>query len=313
MSTAQPRTNQPVMLQARLFLALSRTPHGIIDLATPVLAAMMCLGGFPPARVLWLGILTAFAGYTSVYALNDLVDYQTDRKRFEKNLLSGGPDDLDSIFLRHPIASGDLSPGRALVWTIFWGLAALAGALALNPFCVVIFVAACLLEIVYCLAWQRSCLKVFVSGAVKTAGPVAAVYAVDPQPSYHFLVLLFFWLFFWEVGGQNVPNDWADVEEDREIHASTFPVLYGSAFTANVMLISLGLTVCLGVVTVIHSRLPYALTVAAASVAAGVWFLLLPAFRLYARRDRDAALELFNRSSYYPAAMLVIVILGSLI
>ena len=79
------------MVQARLFLALSRTPHGIIDLATPVLAAMVCLGGFPHASLLWLGILTAFAGYTSVYALNDLVDYRTDRKRFERNLLSGGP------------------------------------------------------------------------------------------------------------------------------------------------------------------------------------------------------------------------------
>jgi len=142
---------------------------------------------------------------------------------------------------------------------------------------------------------------------------VAAVYAVDPQPSYHFLVLLFFWLFFWEVGGQNVPNDWADVEEDREIHASTFPVLYGSAFTANVMLISLGLTVCLGVVTVIHSRLPYALTVAAASVAAGVSGFCSCRLSALCAPGQGRCARTLQPSSYYPAAMLVIVRLGSLI
>ena len=65
------------------------------------------------------------------------------------------------------------------------------------------------------------------SGAVKTAGGLAAVFAVDPHPSPAFLVLLFLWLFFWEIGGQNIPNDWIDMEEDRMVQAKTIPVRVG--------------------------------------------------------------------------------------
>ena len=67
-----------VIHRLKLFLALSRTPHGLLDLATPGLAALLCLGGFPTPGVTLLGLLTVFAGYTAVYALNDLVDYRTD-------------------------------------------------------------------------------------------------------------------------------------------------------------------------------------------------------------------------------------------
>jgi len=36
---------------------------------------------------------------------------------------------------------------------------------------------------------------------------MAAVVAVDPDPSAAFLIALFLSLFFWEIGGQNIPND----------------------------------------------------------------------------------------------------------
>ena len=76
----------------KLFLALSRTPHGILDMATPALAALLWLGGFPSAGVIALGLLTAFAGYTAVYALNDLVDYRVDKEEARQVTLqeSGG-------------------------------------------------------------------------------------------------------------------------------------------------------------------------------------------------------------------------------
>jgi len=64
-----------------LFWALSRTPHAIVDLATPALAALLCLGYFPPIHITLLGILTMFAGYTAVYALNDMVDFRNDKKK----------------------------------------------------------------------------------------------------------------------------------------------------------------------------------------------------------------------------------------
>ncbi len=282
-------------------------------MATPAFAALLWLGTFPSARVVWLGILTAFAGYTAVYALNDLVDYRIDKRRFEKGLVPESPDDLDSIFARHPMASGQLSMARAFLWTFIWALVTLFGAYLLNPICMFIFLAGCFLEAIYCLAWRSGYLKVIVSGAVKTSGAIAAVYAVDSDPSLRILVLLFLWLFFWEVGGQNIPNDWADIEEDTAFQASTLPVRFGHAFTARVILVSLVLTVCLGCVTLALSRLPNLWTCTAASIATGFYFLILPAIRLYRTGDRTAALTLFNQASYYPVAMLLIVIVASLL
>ncbi|MCX5882258.1 MAG: hypothetical protein NTU74_10790, partial [Deltaproteobacteria bacterium] len=46
----------------KLFFALSRTPHGLIDMATPVFAALIWLGHIPSFSVVFLGLLTTFAG-----------------------------------------------------------------------------------------------------------------------------------------------------------------------------------------------------------------------------------------------------------
>jgi 4-hydroxybenzoate polyprenyltransferase len=307
------RISRPIAAQLGLFFALSRTPHGIIDLAAPVLTALLWYGGFPPSRILWLGILTAFAGYTSVYALNDLVDYRADRERFLKQLSSSDPVDLDSVLARHPIASGRLSPAAAAAWAAAWGVLAIIGALVLNPLCIVIFLAACCLEALYCLAWQKSCLKVFVSGAVKTAGPVAAIYAVDPHPSPLYVGVIFFWLFFWEIGGQNIPNDWSDIDEDTAMDASTFPVRFGESLSAAIVLACLYLTLCLGVVAINLSPVPHGFACTMLSMAVAMYFLIFPALQLNRTRDKSDALALFNRASYYPAALLACVGAGCLL
>ena len=82
----------------KLFLALSRTPHALLDLAAPALAAMLWLGKIPPPPIVILGFLTAFAGYTAVYALNDLVDYRVDREKIQKCGLPCSDHDLDAVY-----------------------------------------------------------------------------------------------------------------------------------------------------------------------------------------------------------------------
>jgi hypothetical protein len=42
-----------------------------------------------------LGLITVFAGYTAVYALNDLVDYRTDREKVRAGEYGDGEDFLD--------------------------------------------------------------------------------------------------------------------------------------------------------------------------------------------------------------------------
>ena len=144
------------------------------------------------ARIhLALGLLTAFAGYTAVYALNDVVDYRVDREKALQGMLPDAGGDLDAVYLRHPLAQGFLTLREALSWTVGWALVALIGAYLLNPVCALIFLAGGALEAIYCLLLRVSYLRVFVSGVVKTLGAVAAVFAVDPEPSLLFLTALF--------------------------------------------------------------------------------------------------------------------------
>jgi 4-hydroxybenzoate polyprenyltransferase len=288
----------------KLFFALSRTPHGLLDMATPGLAALLWLGTFPPPITIALGLMTVFAGYTAVYALNDVVDFRTDREKIQRGGFQDSENYLDAAILRHPLAHGLLSSNEALLWVIFWGLLAILGAYLLNPFCVVVFAAGCTLEILYCLMWKISPLRVLVSGIVKTCGPVAAIFAVDSTPSLSLLATLFLWLFFWEVGGQNIPNDWAEIDEDRLLKAKTVLVSYGPSVASAMVLGSLSLTATISFI-LFWQRLGLASAVAA--LLAGVFLLLPPAFNLFRKRSRSHALVLFNRASYYPLSLLFIV------
>lgn len=296
------------LARIKLFWALSRTPHGLLDMATPAAAALLWLGGFPSLKVIALGMITTFAGYTSVYALNDVVDHRTDREKIGH----GGADRchdnyLDAVMVRHPIAQGFMTFRDGLLWSLAWAILALIGAYLLNPFCVVIFLSACLLEAVYCLLLKITHLRTLVSGAVKTSGAVAAIYAVDPSPALPFLLALFFWLFFWEIGGQNVPADWADVEEDRRLKARTIPVTFGPERSTVIVLGTLGLAVILNGAVLLLSRTDFGPIYLLAALAAGLYLLLLPALRLYKSRARTDAMVLFNRASYYPLSMLILV------
>ncbi len=296
-----------------LFLALSRTPHGVLDLATPALGALLCLGGFPPLGVILLGLVTAFAGYTAVYALNDLVDVVNDRGKLAAAGDQGGQGYLDAVGVRHPLAQGLLTLPAAVSWAVFWAAVALLGAHALNPVCFYLFLAGAGLEVAYCLLLKVSHLRTLVSGLVKTIGGIAAVYAVDPAPSPWFLTWLWAWLFCWEIGGQNVPADWHDIAEDRHLGARTLPVVYGPRPSSLIILISLLLALLLSLVVLTVSPLPAPWPLLAVAGAAGLYLLILPALSLWRKQEREGATRLFNRASYYPLAMLVITLLGLLI
>jgi 4-hydroxybenzoate polyprenyltransferase len=293
-----------------LFLALSRTPHGLLDMATPGLATILWLGIFPGVRTIAIGLMTVFAGYTAVYALNDVVGFRSDREKIQRGGFQDSETYLDAVILRHPLAHGLLSFNEAFFWVIFWGLLALLGAYLLNPFCIVIFTAGCILEIFYCLMWKISPLRVLLSGIVKTCGPIAAVFAVDPDPSLGLLAILFLWLFFWEIGAQNIPNDWAEIYEDREFKAKTVLVSYGPLIASSIVLGCLTLTSTLGSFLFWQRLGPVS---ALAALLVSIIILLLPAFSLFRKMSRPRALVLFNRASCYPLSLLLIVTLTILL
>jgi len=279
-------------------------------MATPALAALLYLGQWPTLPVMAIGIITVFAAYTAVYALNDLIDFRTDRQKVCSGGYCDGEDYLDGALVRHPLAKGALSLSAGLTWTLAWAVVAFTGAWLLNPVCMLIFLAGCVLEALYCLLWRVTPLRTAVSGLVKPMGAVAAVFAVDPHPSILFLVVLTLWLFCWEIGGQNIPNDWTDIEEDRRFNARTVPVVLGLRRASLISLVSLVGAMFLNLLIFWMSPLKFGLLLPLLALAANAWLLLRPALRLQERPVRQNAMMLFNRASLYPLANLALVLAG---
>ena len=280
-------------------------------MTTPCLAALLWLGAYPPLATVTVGLVTVFAGYTAVYALNDIVGYRSDRAKLEAGGFGGDAhaSDLDAMLVRHPLAQGVLPLRDGILWAAGWSVVAAAGAYWLNPFCLVIFAAGCLLETLYCVLWRVSPYRAFVSGAVKSAGAIAAVFAVDPRPSALFLLFLFLVIFLWEIGGQNAPNDWTDIEEDRQFGARTIPVIFGLDKTRDIILGALFLAVLANLVLFLLAPTAFGPLVLTATAAVGVYLLLWPAWQLHGSARKTDAMRLFNRASHYPLVLFVIVAL----
>lgn len=303
------------LARLKLFWALSRTPHGLLDMCTAALASLLWLGHFPSFKIIGLGLITVFAGYTAIYALNDVVGYRSDKRKLQQGNLRGFDDceDLDARLVRHPMARGLLSFKAGLLWSIAWAVLALIGAYLLNPVCVLIFICGSILETIYCLMWNISPSRTLISGVVKTAGPIAAVFAVDPNPSISYLIVLFLLMFFWEIGGQNVPNDWSDIEEDTRFQAQTVPIRLGLE-QANVIIFgSIILTIILSGILLVLSNVAFELPFILAFAFVGLYFLLLPTIKLYRSEENSHAMILFNKASYYPLALLVVVVIKLLV
>ncbi|MEN8756890.1 MAG: UbiA family prenyltransferase [Desulfobacterales bacterium] len=314
MENASVQNRYTGLSRLKLFLALSRTPHGLLDMTTPLYGALLWLGAFPSLYISLLGLITVFAGYTAVYALNDVIDYRVDK---EKARMAGGLREtdnyLDAAMVRHPMAQGLLSLKEGLVWALGWSSVAMIGAWLLNPVCVLIFLAGCMLEIIYCLMHRVSPFRILISGGVKTSGAVAAVFAVDPEPSLTYVIVLFIWLFFWEIGGQNIPADWADIEEDRRLRAQTVPVRFGLEGAAFIAVCAIVLSLLVQPILICFSKIGFQPISMALSFLLGAGLLLPPALQLFRNRQRTHAMALFNRASYYPLVMLVVFIANYLV
>ncbi len=287
------------------FFALSRTTHGILDIAAPGFCALLCLGNFPPWQVILISLFTAFAAYTATYALNDLVGIAVDRAKFVGGINAGYS--VEASDMRYPLAQNVLSNRDGCLWFTGWFALALIGSYLLNPVIVIILVVAALLEVVYCLLFNITYLRTLVSGLVKSCGPIAAVFVVNPNPSPYLLLLIFAWVFFWEIGGQNVPADWNDTIEDKRVNAKTIPIHFGTKRAGLIVVIALGLTVIIGMLLPVISPLDLGWPYLLASAIVGFILLLKPGYQLYQLQEGYRAAKLFDNASYYPLAQLAII------
>ncbi|MCJ0825247.1 UbiA family prenyltransferase [Luteimonas sp. 50] len=289
------------------FLALSRSTHGVLDMAMPGFVALLWLGGFPGWQVLGLCLFTGLAGYTAIYALNDLLGVNDDKAKVAVATTRPGYS-VEASPMRYPLARNLVSLRGALAWFGFWYALTLVGAWLLNPRLVLVVLAATVLEALYCKLLKVTWWRTLVSGLVKSAGPIAAVFVVRPEPSPGLLLLLLAWLMLWEIGGQNIPADWNDIEEDRRIGARTIPLLFGTRVAGALVVATLASTVFLSLWLPLMSPLALGWPFRLACLGVGGVLLLWPALRLYRTRDGRDAARLFDRASLYPLAQLAVVL-----
>ena len=289
----------------RRFLALSRSTHGVLDIAMPGFAALLWLGHFPTWQVLGVCLVTALAGYTAIYALNDLIGVKDDKEKVVGGLKAGYA--VEASNMRYPLAQNLISMKGGLAWFAFWFAIAVIGIWWLNPWILLILFGAAVLEVVYVKLLKLTWWRTLISALVKSAGPVAAVFAVIPEPSWAGLALMLAWLMPWEIAGQNIPADWNDIEEDRRIGARTIPLVFGLRAASVLVVLLLSLTVALSVLLLQLSPLALGWPFQLALVVAGLFLLVLPAIRLARTLDGRQAARLFDRASLYPLALLAIV------
>lgn len=288
------------------FLALSRSTHGILDVALPGFAALLWLGTVPAWPVLALSLFTAVAGYTAIYALNDLVGVKADQEKFAVAGINPGYS-VEASALRYPLAQKLLSVRSGLAWFAFWYALTLIGAYLINPPIVFIVLVAAVLEVAYCMLLKVTYWRTLVSGLVKSCGPFAAVFVVQPDPSLPLLGVLLAWIMLWEIGGQNIPADWNDIEEDRLIGARTIPLALGPRAAGWLVVTTLTLTVVTSLFLPLMSPLKLGPPYLIISVLAGVFLLLWPALRLLRSGASRQAAQLFDRASSYPLVHLALI------
>jgi 4-hydroxybenzoate polyprenyltransferase len=290
--------------KVRVFFGFSRMSHSVLDVGYPAFGALLVAGGFPPYPILVLGFLAAFSGFTAVFALNDLMDFRVDTERIEKYQRSFGDFDLDVMGLRHPIAQRALPLPQAFGWVVFWGGLSLGLAYSLDPLCLLMLVAAILLEIAYCALLRVTCWKTLLSGAMVGIGTLAGAFAVAKEPPWPFVVLLFVWAAAWEMGARNIPNDWTDLEEDSRLGIRTFPVRYGASISSAISFALLCLTLLASLLLPLHAPLSHVVSYEVGALAAGVLLLIAPGLRWVREKSAGSAMALFNRACFYPLAML---------
>jgi 4-hydroxybenzoate polyprenyltransferase len=290
------------------FFALSRTTHGILDIATPAFCALLWLGRFPSWQITLLSLVTAFAGYTAIYALNDLVGVRGDREKIAIHGINPGYS-VEASDMRYPLAQNILSYRSGLIWFSIWFLLTLIGSYFLNPAIIIVVITATFLEISYCLLFKVTYWRTLFSGMVKASGPIAAILVVNHNPPVLLLLLQLIWLITWEIGGQNIPADWNDVAEDERLNAKTIPLQLGTKKAGLIVIILLALSVITSLFLPLISPKSLGLPYLLASILAGYFLLLQPGFQLNKIRENRQAGRLFDKASYYPLTQLVIMTL----
>ena len=94
----------------------SRGRQALLTVAQPALGAVLALAGLHSWRVIAIGLPAACAASFALYALNDLLDRKVDARSLSAGKSLAPAHDIDTTFVRHPLASGVLSLRVSVAW-----------------------------------------------------------------------------------------------------------------------------------------------------------------------------------------------------
>lgn len=296
--------NQTAKMRTRFlaFLGLSRFQQAVPRLAEPAFVAVVAAKAVPDPMKTYFAIAVGLVGYMALFAANDLLDINIDRTRYSQPRRLSDLD-LDSAVVNHPLAGDYLSFAQGAIWMISLAVLTLIGAYLLSPISAVLFVAAGLLQVIYCKLAKITPFKFLPAGMFVAVGALAGWFAVMPTVDIPLLAALFVWIYGWEVGGRNILNDWSDMEEDSKAGIKTVPVVYGRRTAMWLIMFHLGLSVIASFVVGYVSLLNPVYFVLA--FIAGNYLMLGPGLRFVLQPKPEAALFLFKRANLYPPIMFI--------
>jgi 4-hydroxybenzoate polyprenyltransferase len=280
----------------------SRGKQALLTVAQPALGAVLALAGLPSWRVIAIGLPAACAASFALYALNDLLDRKVDARSLSVGKSLAPAHDVDTAFVRHPLASGVLSLRVSVAWVAGLIVVAVVGTALLNPLSLLFFAAAVATQVVYCALRSVTYWKTVLSGVMVGFGGLAGWVAVAPLRWSALSVFVF--LACWEIGGRNIVNDLSDLESDARVGIRTVASVRGE--TAAAYATAAVATACL----VSVALLPMPLASIVLALAFGVWSLAWPAVNLLRRPTPAQAASYFNHGSLYPDLVLIAALAG---
>ena len=280
----------------------SRGKQALLTIAQPALGAVLALSGLPSWRVIAIGLPAACAASFALYALNDLLDRKVDARSLVAGKSAVPEHDLDTTFVRHPLARGILSLRVSVAWVAGLAVVAVVGTAVLSPLALLFFAAAAATQVVYCALRCVTYWKTVLSGVMVGFGGLAGWAAVAPlRPG---ALSLFVFLACWEIGGRNIVNDLSDLDSDSRVGIRTVASVRGEAAAARAA--AAVAAACL----VSTALLPMPPTSVLLALALGTWSLGRPAVKLVRRPTPAEAASYFNHGSLYPDLVLLAALVG---
>ncbi|GAA2097524.1 hypothetical protein GCM10009801_67970 [Streptomyces albiaxialis] len=295
--------------QLKALYRLSRGTQATLSLAQPVIGVLLATTD-PPAGRFALAFAVMVAGFFAAFALNDLLDAPLDRRRRDDAEPGSGSGsgqeqgwDLERAGL-HPLAGGRLSLRAGVWWAGGLGAVATAGLAVLSLTALALFVAGVLLEAAYCALARRSPYKVFLSGVLVVCGAVAGWFVFTDTVDAR-LGLFALWMATWEMGGRNVPNDLADVDEDTRLGITTLPTVHGPRRSAVFAFCCLLVAAVSCVALALAARPAFGTVGVAVAAMSALLLLVAPGVRMLRDPSGATALTLFNCASFQPPCVLL--------